>query len=625
MISSNCRLQPLHYACAFGASEEVLYVLTDAYPEAIKTKDKRDRTPLHFALSNAGRRTVPSAVRLLLSLNRDIVNSLDGGPLPLRVLAEYAATIKNEEEKRDEKRESVHRCLEHLLNAEPDPTADFLTALQSLPDWLSERAVVMPIVQELLNDKISQRFPTLVLMMDFYVLIMIIVAYSFNVVESIERRTAASRDETGEAAKIDTIKLIPLYAGAGYFILREVIQIISLISLKSLNIWLYDPSNHLNVAFVFLVTYWTIRMDTGGGGDNEFRIGAAISVTVLWVKLLAYLRNMLIDFAVFVGGVFYVVRRLAAFLTALGVILIAFAQMFFTTFQQTAYCKELPIYEPAEFEHELILAETRCDARRLRLYCNFWDSFLSVFTMLVGEVDEDNFAGNEFALALFVVFMFLVVILLANVLIAIVTDSYKVIQDQRAAIVFWTNRLDYVAEMDAISNGPWKGRLKKALGFGAGPVSTGRAKDVFGKELWKQLMDLFEDEVEDGIISFDFVAYTLLRVLAGVFIIPFWIALGVFTLGWFWPPQVREAVFTSTVFKHSSDVVKEDELRRTQVRQLQEDVKELKYELLQELALDRTHVVQMKSHVAERKTEIVNEMKDIKRIVALLFDRQMSG
>jgi hypothetical protein len=46
----------------------------------------------------------------------------------------------------------------------------------------------------------------------------------------------------------------------------------------------------------------------------------------------------MIDFAVFVGGVFYVVRRLAAFLTALCVILIAFAQMFFTVFQQTAYC-----------------------------------------------------------------------------------------------------------------------------------------------------------------------------------------------------------------------------------------------------------------------------------------------
>lgn len=143
-------------------------VLTDAFPDAIQACDKRQRTPLHFALSNAGRKTVPAAVRLLLSLDRTIVNAKDKGPLPLRVLAEYASTVKSEDENK-ERRESVFRCLEHLLNVEPEPTADFFTALQSLPDWLSERAVVMPVVQNLLNEKISQRFPTFVLMMDFYV------------------------------------------------------------------------------------------------------------------------------------------------------------------------------------------------------------------------------------------------------------------------------------------------------------------------------------------------------------------------------------------------------------------------------------------------------------------------
>ena len=41
--------------------------------------------------------------------------------------------------------------------------------------------------------------------------------------------------------------------------------------------------------------------------------------------------------------------------------------------------------------------------------------------------------------------MFLVVILLANVLIAIVTNSCEVIKNERAAIVFWTNRLDQIS------------------------------------------------------------------------------------------------------------------------------------------------------------------------------------
>jgi hypothetical protein len=126
-------------------------------------------------LSNAGTKAAPTAVRILLSLNRHIVNSIDGSPLPLRVLADYAATVKingmtimegaSNPATAETTKESVQRCLEHILLAEPDPTADFLTALQSLPPWLSERAVVMPVVQILLNDKISKRFPTAVLLL----------------------------------------------------------------------------------------------------------------------------------------------------------------------------------------------------------------------------------------------------------------------------------------------------------------------------------------------------------------------------------------------------------------------------------------------------------------------------
>ena len=249
-------------------------------------------------------------------------------------------------------------------------------------------------------------------------------------------------------------------------------------------------------------------------------------------------------------------------------------------------------------------------------------SFLNVYTMLLGDLDETNFTDSSVATALFVLFMFLCVILLANVLIAIVTDSYKVIQDQRAAIVFWTNRLDFVAEMDAIANGPWKSRLKRMVGFLENEDNSSGRTEQAGKELWNKMMELFEDEIEAGFMSIDFYLYNLLRLVAAIFVIPCWLLLGVITLGWFWPPQVREAVFTSTVFKHSSDIEKEDELRKTQVKKLQDEVHSLKDELLQELALDRTQVVQMKSQVAERKLEISNEMKDKKKIVAILFERQ---
>jgi len=605
---------PLHYACAYGASEEALYVLTDAYHEAISTRDRGARTPLHFALSNAGRKASPGAVRHLLCLDPTLANS-NGGPLPLRAIADYSQSFKRNQISGDEEdKENVQECLKHLLNANPDPTADFFTALQSLPEWLSEKAVVMPSVQYLLNEKISQRFPTAVLMTDFYVICLIIVTYSFHVLTSIEYRFKDSKSDIGLSFRI----LSPLYIGCAYFLLREIIQMISLISLKSFDIYVRDPGNWFNVAFIVFVLYWTILMQTGGGEADSFRTGTAISVIVLYLRFLNFLRNVSIEFAVFAGGVFYVFRRLVAFLIVLVIILIGFTQMFVTDFSQREYCKST--ISPSEKK----INEISCDEDEDRPYCEFWLAFLNVYTMLLGEVDETPFAESTFSTCMFALFMFLCVILLANVLIAIVTDSYKVIQDQRAAIVFWTNRLDFVAEMDAIANGPWKSRVKALLGMsgeddGRNQISATVAAEA---EFWKRLMDLFTDDIDENIMSLEFWIYNFLRFMAAVFIIPMWVLLGVVTAGWLWPPQLREMIFTSSVSKHSSESQFEDELRKTQVMNLQREVSDLKEDMANELRSDRIHVVQMKSMVTDSRTEIGNEMKHIKRIMTMLFEQQ---
>lgn len=610
---------PLHYACAYGASEEALYVLTDAYDEAITTVDRLGRTPLHFALSNAGRKAAPAAVRLLLSLHKEIVNATGTGPLPLRVLAEYGATVRKGD---PTQRESVMRCLEHLLSFNPDPTADFFTALQSLPDWLQDRAVVMPSVQVLLNVKIAQRFPTGVLLSDFFVQVLVIVFYAIVVINTIDYRFETSNGEQGLVPPDDKM-LIPLYLGASYFFVRTLIQILSLLALGAFRVWVQNPSNWLDTAYIVCVFYWAARMgqpEDKWESNDRFRTGAAISVVLLWMKLLAYLRNTYIDFAVFLGGLFYVVRRLVAFLLCLCITLVAFSQMFFTLYRRDPTRCPLPVTDEKVQEEKI--EDLQCGTNDdIEVYCTRWDAFLNTFTMLIGEVNDEQFKDSAFAIALFVLFMFLVVILLANVLIAIVTDSYKVIQDQRAAIVFWSNRLVFVAEMDAVANGPWKKAMKKLLGMRVEDNSL-QTNVTFGKELWKRCMDLYEDDVDCGTFSLEFLCYTLLRIVTAIIIIPLWLFFGLCSFGSLWPPQVREAIFTSKVLKHSSEAEKDDELRKTQIRVLQQEVQTLKDDLLQELAIDRTQMFQMKSLVAERKQEIQSEMKHIKRIVAMLFEQQ---
>jgi hypothetical protein len=60
--------------------------------------------------------------------------------------------MKNDDDKREEKRESVHKSLEHLLYANPKPTADLFDHAPIVAGMA--RAVVMPKVQNLLDEKI---------------------------------------------------------------------------------------------------------------------------------------------------------------------------------------------------------------------------------------------------------------------------------------------------------------------------------------------------------------------------------------------------------------------------------------------------------------------------------------
>ena len=355
----------------------------------------------------------------------------EGAQLPLHLLATRAMSLVDENGQYKE-RENAESCLMLYLSADPRPTADFMTALQALPDWLSDRAVVHPIVQNMLNNKISNRIPTLIFLLDLYFLIIIIGFYWFNVIKSITLRFKDYPDDPNET--MDWRWLLPLYGGALWFLLREMAQMISLLALGLFRSWLSDIRNWMDIIIISLIFVLTILMNTGSGNPYAFRTVASFSFLLLFLNLLLLFKSMSLNFAVFVEGVMYVLQRLTFFLIALLVIVIMFTQMFQTIFLRTDMCiKTDDVGLPA-----------LCDDFRI--------AFLKVVTMLLGEVNEEDFRHISFpsfnvALCLFFIFMFLVVIVLANVLIAIVTDSYGVIKNERAAIVFWNNWLDFVAEM----------------------------------------------------------------------------------------------------------------------------------------------------------------------------------
>ena len=633
---------PLHYACAYGASEEALYVLVDRNEDSITALDKKQRSPLHFAMSNADRDAEPGraasfeVIRFLIAQNRNVVNvgvGEESSQQPLRTMASKVHNL-NEASDRD-KCDNAEKSLILYLEAEPEPTAGFLTALQVLPQWLLDRAVVHPSVQALLNSKISLRFPTALIMLDFYFLCVVIITYSIRVNQALECRFSCcgefyinpqiDRDSeecivpTGSYCQGSDLDqnwakcknsfsvwaLSPLYIGAIYFAIREIVQMLSYISLGHFRTWLADRSNLLDVAFIAIICFWTVVMQTGAIGNNEFRTGTAVSLLFLWINVLSFLKSIFIDFAVFVRGVLHVVNRLAVFVSALVVILIAFAQMFVTLYRQTPHCDDTCAS---------MLDEDYDDTCQKPFCGGLWESFLKVYTMMLGEVDETLFETSRFSLVLFVIFMFLVVILLANVLIAIVTDSYGVIKNERAAIVFWSNRLDFVAEMDAIVNGPWKRK-------GASQIDRDSSR-----ELWKKLMDLFEEDIEEfSALSSDFWCYFFLRIVVALFVIPLWLLLGIASAGWLWPPQVRAAFLVQRVSKRNAGNIKEAEQRTKYIIELRNDVKVLQEEVTSEIMDDRQEIVAMKLQLGDMKNDVMHQMKEIKQVMTRLFDLSASA
>lgn len=234
-------------------------------------------------------------------------------------------------------------------------------------------------------------------------------------------------------------------------------------------------------------------------------------------------------------------------------------------------------------------------------------------------------------------------ILLSNVLIAIVTDSYEIIQNDRAAIVFWSNRLDFVAEMDAMSS-----VVRQRINFFGGDNKNGRAPGAptqvqegpngtttsstedpsksgtknYMREGWKQIMVLFESNFYDDIdlspSNIEFWCYAAYQGVAIVIFIPLWLLLGLCTAGWLWPPQVREYLFVQKETAASRAELERKKLE--QLRDIQGDIKSLKIEIRKEMAADRDDMVRMKGEVEVVQSEVLSDLQQVKELMSTLLD-----
>ena len=664
-----------------------------------------------------------------------------------------AATTTHSPDADEELVQNVSECLKLYLAAEPTPTTDFLSALQHLPETLQDVAVVSPHVRTILNAKIVQRFPTSILLLDGLMLLTMIINFELATIRYIDQlvHVAAEKEDRGAAVATvapafqndeeDTLRvpLILLYTTVWYFFLREAIQVVASFTYGGVGAWFRDTNNWLDVLVITLVTYYSTLMTLGSSfpsvlsffsvyddddDENEdlyhttteersFRIGTALTKGVLWTAVIFFLKSTQVDFAVFLNGVFYVVQRLVAFLLAILVILISFAQMFWIVYLETPVCTFSCPVDTTNNATTNGQCEADLESCGRYPHCEFGDSFLKVYTMMMGGTlytecmaccmiyhsrqlldfsillfscinsipttssylisshdccsikkynteigNENRYDQNLVAQILYIFYGFFIVILLSNVLIAIVTDSYEIVNKDRAASVFFKNRLDFVAEMDSISSVVRKRVLcinddddnddesKKATNtppLTNNPTdnddseSYGMTSPIDGEHInahspnkewlryeWDSLMSLFEHDVylagAEATMESDWV--DVFKKMLGILAIPIWLLAGFVTVGILWPPQVREWLFIQ-----KDTTASRAEIERRKLKQLQEienETKTMKNEIRMEMQNDREEIFRTKAAVDAVQEEILADLQQVNTLVSLLLS-QMGG
>ena len=179
-------------------------------------------------------------------------------------------------------------------------------------------------------------------------------------------------------------------------------------------------------------------------------------------------------------------------------------------------------------------------------------------------------------------------------------------------MVFWSNKLDFVAEMDVIISGLSRCRNKDDNAEDANENSMSK--------LWKKFMYLFEADMDDSkYFSVDYVIYTVLRFVTAVIIIPLWITIGAITFGMLWPPQIRSKLMRSRTTRQIGNESVEH-VRMKQVTSLREGVSVLQDEIKADIDRGRQELDNVRNVLETAKADINTEMNNVKDLVNELFE-----
>lgn len=113
----------------------------------------------------------------------------------------------------------------------------------------------------------------------------------------------------------------------------------------------------------------------------------------------------------------------------------------------------------------------------------------------------------------------------------------------------------------------------------------------------------------------------MLRLAVWVFIVPAWLILGIFTAGWFWPPQLREGLFNQKVYikEESPDIERFENLVLAG-----KDLTHAKNEIVQQFIIDRKGIKKVRERTKIARREMKDELRNMKGVMTSLYEVQQA-
>lgn len=257
-------------------------------------------------------------------------------------------------------------------------------------------------------------------------------------------------------------------------------------------------------------------------------------------------------------------RYLFAAVLVGGMLIVAFAQMFYTRFQLECFLNYFGLGGTDDY-YRGTSSETTTNTATPPPVCTVRDSYRVVYLLLRGDhsafpengVDSEQH-DNETAVLISLLIFFFIVLLIAC-LTAILLSTFSLDYDKIGRSFFWDPKLAFIIatlvtrEETSVDDS----RSSSENGITRSTQTNLDTTTIWLEKNWEMYMNvLVGGEIRNRMFWYanrsstscwlNILGWPILGKIAAALIILLWIVTGLFTLGLLWPPQVRRFLFRPT-------------------------------------------------------------------------------